>query len=152
MRISTQNKTVTSRSLDSVEVGLGPKSKRGNSFVRIITHKNLSYCVNSKLILVRSSWVHVVQRGGVLGGPIRSSEVNGHDHIEFKTSSQVVNKRWLLIDLILLKDQPSRLFNFRIVENKSSSLPQLRCLNDTLTNKLVLSVLLPVPNFQPKCN
>ena len=150
LRISTQDKTVTSRCLDSVEVSLGPKSKRGNSFVRIITHKNLSYCVNGKLILVRSSWIHIVQRSWVLRGPIRPCEINSHDHIEFETSSQVVNKRWFLIDLIFFKDQPSRFFNFRIVENKSGSLPQLRCLNNTLTNKLVLSILLPVPNFQPK--
>ena len=83
---------MTSRSLDSVEVGLGPESKRGNSFVRIIVHKNLSYCIDCQLILVRSSWIHVVQRCWVLRGAIRPCEVNSHDHIEFETSSQVVNK------------------------------------------------------------
>jgi len=143
---------MTSGSFISVEVSLGPKAKRGNSFIRIVAHKNLSDRIDGQLILIRSCWIHVVERSRMLWGPIGPCKIDSNDHVELKTSPQVIDEGWLLVNLALFKDQPSRLFDFGVVEDESNFFSQLRCLNYALPYKLIFSIFLPVPYLQPSYN
>ncbi len=62
---------------------LGSESKRGDSLIRVIAHKNLSNKVDGELILVWSFRIHIVKRIGVGCDSIGACEINRDNHIKF---------------------------------------------------------------------
>ena len=149
LSISTQHKTMTSRFLHPIKIGLGTKTESWNPLVGIIAQQNLGNWIYGHLVLIGSIWVHEMQGSWLFRWPIRPCEINSHDHIQLKSTPQVVKKRWLFVDLVLFKHQSSCWFFLWIFQHKSSSQSYLSQLHLTLTNKLIFTIFLPIPHLHP---
>jgi hypothetical protein len=55
-----------------------------------------------------------MKRGGVFGVSVRSCEVDGHDHVELQSSSEIVDEGRFLEYGEGLEDQRAWFFYFRI--------------------------------------
>jgi len=150
LRITTQKKAVTDWTSYPIELWFGAKAESWYFFVRIIVHDDLSDCRDGHLVLIGSCGVHVVQRVGVFWRSVGACEIDGDNHVELSSSSQIVNKAGLLENFVSFKNQSSWFLDFRIIEDKSGVIACLSCLNDDLSDELVLSVFFPIPHFQPK--
>lgn len=88
-----------------------------------------------------------MERIGEFRRPIRSCEIDGHDHAQFCASSEIVHKGRFLENLISFQYNYSCFFAFGVVEHIGSSVSNLSNLDSDLANKLIVSVFLPVPHL-----
>lgn len=147
LRVATEYEAVADWGHYASEVSLGSEPESSDPFIAIVIHQYLCDRVDSHLILIRFGRIHVVERIRELGDSVRSSEIDGNNHVELESPSKVIDEGRFLNHFDVIESQHSWLLYLRVREGHCGAWIELIYRYKRFAYELILTVFLPIPDL-----